>query len=331
MGTKPIIQNQSALTPLYARYRTLLCQADPLLDRRLRAGAMQRVAFETLTDAFDVILLDAFGVLNRGQTALDGAPESVARLRAQHHPFFVVSNNASQSPERLASRLHAMGFDIRQEEILSSGMAVQPFVATSRFCDLPYYLVGTRDSAQAYAPDPNRLMTNRPEDFDATQTPASPQTTSEGGRAKYILLCSNRGYYGGVQQRHVEALLAKEPLPILLANPDLVAPDASGGVSVVAGYTAAQWVERFECELVGVGKPFPALFSMARHRFPHVPPERFLMVGDTLDTDILGGAAQGFRTCLALSGVYAGAEETLETLCTTRGIRPDFVISSIAT
>lgn len=322
MHTKPIIHSQEQLTPFYRVYRDMLCNADTTLEERLRGGAMQRVDFGRLRNAFDVVLLDAFGVLNRGKEAIAGATQCVARLKTDRQPFLVVSNNASQSPETLEKQFSRMGFEINQEEILSSGMAVLPFVSTSPFRDLPYYLVGTADSAQSYAPEPERLMVNYPLE-DTVKN-------SNLGRVRYILLCSNRDYYGGVQQQQVEYLLSKGPLPLLLANPDLVAPDATGGLSAVAGYTAAQWVETFQCALWGMGKPFAPIFSLARQRFPQVPPERFLMVGDTLDTDILGGAAQGFKTCLTLSGVYEKEGDHWETLCAIRGIRPDFVVQSIA-
>ena len=322
MCTKPIIHSQEQLTPLYRLYRDMLCKADNTLDERLRGGALQRVDFGGLRKAFDVILLDAFGVLNRGKEAIAGAAQCVSHLKTDGQPFLVVSNNASQSPEKLENQFSRMGFEIHQEEILSSGMAVLPFVSASPFRDLPYYLVGTADSIQSYAPEPERFMVNY----------HSEDVLKNGclDRVDYILLCSNRDYYGGIQQRQVESLLNKGPLPILLANPDLVAPDASGGVSAVAGYTAAQWVETFRCPLWGVGKPFAPIFSLARQRFPQVPPERFLMVGDTLDTDILGGAAQGFKTCLTLSGVYEKEGDHWESLCAIRGIRPDFVVQSIA-
>ena len=332
MSTKPIIQDQAQLTPVYARYREHLCRADSRLDTRLRNGDMRKVEFSTLSRDFDVILLDAFGVLNRGKEAIAGAPERVALLKKAQRPLLVVSNNASQSPKSLEKRFHAMGFEISTEEIISSGMAVRPFVASSQFRNLPYYLVGTVDSALAYAPEPERLMVNPFPEWRETMKPATdteeqinPQT------AKYILLCSNRDYYGGVQQQQVESLLTEATLPVLLANPDLVAPNAPDGLEAVAGYTAAEWVERFHCEVMGIGKPFPTIFSLARQRFPHVAPERFLMVGDTLDTDILGGAVQGFRTCLTLSGVYEEEADNLEALCNARAIRPDFVVQSIAT
>jgi ribonucleotide monophosphatase NagD (HAD superfamily) len=142
-------------------------------------------------------------------------------------------------------------------------------------------------------------------------------------------MCSNRDYYGQTQQRQVEALLAQHPLPVLLANPDLVTPGENGALSVVAGYTAAEWVERFHCPWVGLGKPFAPLYDRLRAAFPDLDPQRCLMVGDTLDTDILGGAAQGFVTCLTLSGACAADAHRLPELCRERAIFPDFVVQSI--
>lgn len=314
---KPIVDNPQLLTPHYARYRNQLCQNDPQLESRLRAGRMEQVLFANLIPHYDLLLLDAFGVLNRGAEAIAGAASRVAQLQHEKRAMLVLSNNASQSPERLTRQLHTMGFTIPQQDILTSGMAIQPFVADTPFRDLPYYLVGTADSEAAYAPDPARLCVNhRP--GDGWQA------------ARYILLCSNRSYYGSSQQQQVEWLLHNRPLPVLLANPDLVTPDAAGGLSVVAGYTAAEWFQRFQTPWVGIGKPFAPIFALARHRFPHIPPQRILMVGDTLDTDILGGAAAGFATCLTLSGATPGAGESLESLVTQRGIRPDYVVQSIA-
>ena len=328
---KPIIHNQAQLTPLYGHYRQHLCRTDSSLDSRLRAGAMRRIGFETLAHSFDVILLDAFGVLNLGEKAIVGAAERVAYLKKIGINFLVVSNNASQSPKRLAEQFSVMGFAISQDEILTSGMAVQAFVSASPFYNLPYYLVGTADSALSYAPNPEHLMVNNLTEWhDSVQPALQKKDVASWRAAKYVLLCSNRDYYGSIQQQQVETLLAEKNLPILLANPDLGAPNATGGMSAVAGYTAAQWVKRFNCEIWGIGKPFPAIFSLARQRFPQVLPERFLMVGDTLDTDILGGAAQGFQTCLTLSGAYAEEADNLETLCAERGIRPNFVVQSIA-
>lgn len=317
---KPILKNRAELIPLYAHYYQTLCNTQPTLATRLASGLMKTVDFSALIPAYRVILLDAFGVLNLGKKPIAGAPEQIEYLKKTGKPFLVVSNNASQSHERLEKNFKNMGFDIQKKDIISSGMAVKPTLLKSPHQGQPYYLVGTADSIQSYAPDPERLMVNHP---------SKSQQETEWMKARYILLCSNRDYYSGPQQEQVERLLAEKKVPVIMANPDLIAPDTDG-VSVVAGYTASEWVKRFGVTVHGVGKPFSPVFELARQRFPDVQPKEFLMVGDTLDTDILGGAAQGFSTCLTLSGIYASQKESLTSLCDIRNIRPDYVVADIA-
>ncbi|MBF0369156.1 MAG: HAD-IIA family hydrolase [Magnetococcales bacterium] len=319
MSNKPRIQDQNELTPYYARYRESMCALDPTLSQSLKARQMTRVdRFLDLSQQFDLILFDAFGVLNRGPGAIPGASESLAQLQKNGKPFLVVSNNASQAPLRLEKKYSGLGFSLPAEMIITSGMAVKPYVATSPYRDKPYFLVGSPDSRDAYGPDATHLMVNHPD---------SSRSLTE---AEYILFCSNRDYYGKDQEQQLESLLAEKKCPILLANPDLVAPNSADGIEVVAGYTAACLVDRFDLPLIGLGKPFSPIYQLALEHTPGFSPKRTLMVGDTLDTDILGGAAMGFATCLTLSGVYAGQEDQLEALCGIRGIRPDYVVASIA-
>lgn len=50
-------------------------------------------------------------------------------------------------------------------------------------------------------------------------------------------------------------------------------------------------------EEVGIAKPDVAIFNHALAQMNHPPKEQVLMVGDTFETDILGGLNAGFHTC----------------------------------
>jgi 4-nitrophenyl phosphatase len=50
------------------------------------------------------------------------------------------------------------------------------------------------------------------------------------------------------------------------------------------------------------GKPNPYLFDVAMQRLASSP-EKTLVIGDRLETDILGGQRAGCRTILVLTGV----------------------------
>ena len=60
-----------------------------------RAGQCVRLPnLDAIADQIDVFLLDAFGVLNIGDTAVDGVPERVAGLQNAGKRVMVVSNAA---------------------------------------------------------------------------------------------------------------------------------------------------------------------------------------------------------------------------------------------
>ncbi|MBF0135690.1 MAG: HAD-IIA family hydrolase [Magnetococcales bacterium] len=324
MSIKPVLPDMDRLRELYARYRHLLVAERPELDQRLLAGNMVHApCFLDIAAGFDCILFDAYGVLNRGPVAIAGAVATLARLRQMGKRFFLVSNNACLSPPQVLTQLRGMGFDLEEQEIVTSGMVIKSAVANSRFQGQPYCLVGTHASALAYAPQPERLMVNFSPSGEA-------RSDMDWRQAAYIVLCSDVEYYGGPQQRLVETLLAERVRPLLMANPDLVAPNSQGSNIWVSGLTVFSLEVRFGLPWIGLGKPFAPVFELALERVGNVPRERILMVGDTLETDVLGGTAMGFATCLTLSGVLSEYRGSLTDLCIQRGIRPDYLVDSIA-
>jgi NagD protein len=72
-----------------------------------------------------------------------------------------------------------------------------------------------------------------------------------------------------------------------------------------------------------VGKPSPVMMREARKEMG-LRTEGITMIGDTMETDILGGVQLGYRTILVLSG--GTSRDDLERFA----YRPDRVVDSIA-
>ena len=72
-----------------------------------------------------------------------------------------------------------------------------------------------------------------------------------------------------------------------------------------------------------VGKPSPVMMRAARKELGLATAET-IMIGDTMETDILGGVSLGYHTCLVLSG------GTKRDDLVRYAYRPDLVIDSIA-
>ena len=88
--------------------------------------------------------------------------------------------------------------------------------------------------------------------------------------------------------------------------------------AIVAMLEAATGVKAFS-----VGKPSPVMMRAARKELGLAADET-IIIGDTMETDILGGVQLGYRTVLVLSG-GTRREDLMH-----YAYRPDVVIESIA-
>ena len=87
--------------------------------------------------------------------------------------------------------------------------------------------------------------------------------------------------------------------------------------------------ERFGAPVVFHGKPFPSVFELVAGRLgPDQNKSRIAMVGDTLHTDILGGASQGWSTVLVSDhGLFRGTNVAKP--ISASGIVPTYIVPSI--
>lgn len=258
-----------------------------------------------IADHFDAFVLDSFGVLNVGDVAIAGAVDCMQTLRAMGKRLIVLTNAASYTREVAVQRYGRLGFDFTAEEVVSSRD-----VAVSR---LNSVLPNGRWGAIA-APD------DRFEDIPAQIAHWTGQDVDG-----YLLLSS--AALNEDMLARLSAALAELNKPVVVANPDLVAPRETG-LSKEPGYYAHHLADLLEIAPVFFGKPFSNAFDDAKSRLADIAPHRTAMVGDTLHTDILGGAAAGFKTILVRDhGLFAGHMPAV--FIESSGIRLDFSCASI--
>jgi len=77
------------------------------------------------------------------------------------------------------------------------------------------------------------------------------------------------------------------------------------------------------------GKPNPLAFNKIKEGLPDIAKERFVMVGDKLDTDILFGQRAGIDTVLVLSGVTASVKKAREIVEEKRLQMPTYVMEAV--
>ena len=286
--------------------------ARPLMPAAKFPRTVERVdGLIALKDRFDVFVFDAYGVLNVGAEPIPGALACVDALRAAGKTCLVATNAASLEADAAFAKFAKLGFNFPRTHIASSRQAAEE--AVTPMADGKCVAVLGLDAGEAGALP-----------FPAVY-PGDNATLYE--EADIFLFLSNLRW-SAHRQAMLEQSLEKKNRPVIIANPDIIAPQERG-MSTEPGY--------FGYRLAGLGlgtvqfhgKPFPSIYDLVRRNHPAAKnAARVCMIGDTLHTDVLGGASQGWGTVLVTGyGLFKG--ERVERYINASGIVPDFIVQGI--
>lgn len=281
------------------------------IRNRLPAVTTQEATrdIESLVDIADevsVFVFDAFGVLNVGETAIPGANDRLCELRARGCHLRILTNAASYDHRGAVEKFNRLGLSVLPDEIVTSRQAaindlaprVWGVVAAPEdtFGDINERLVRLGDNPAHY------------DDIDG------------------VLLLSSSGWHEDRQQLLKDSLLS-HPKPVVVANPDLVAP-RDDGFSLEPGHFAHLLMDAGVESVRFFGKPFTEVYELIESSLPPVAPADIVMCGDTLHTDILGAAARGWRTVLVTQdGLFAGHDT--QVYSDSSGLHPDWRLPRI--
>ena len=293
------------LADAWARYEAIRSR----LPAARAAGTTRHVrGLLEVADDFDGFLFDSFGVLNVGDTAIPGAAACLDALRAMGKRIRVLTNAASYTGDAAMLKYRRMGLDVRRDEIVSSRDVTFAHLDTVA-PGLTWGAIATADDDFA---DAGGLRM-----FDLL-APGRSWDEAQG-----LLFLSSARWTPDLQDRLVAALI-RRPRPVVIGNPDLVAP-REGGLSVEPGFWAHDLQDRTGIAQHLFGKPYPEAFRIA---LSGMAPGRYAMIGDTLHTDILGGQAAGLATILVTDhGLFTG--HNTAPYIAQSGIVPDIAMPAI--
>lgn len=261
-----------------------------------------------LTGQIDVFLLDAFGVLNIGETAIPGARERVRALQNGAQTVMVVSNAAGYPKRLLLEKYARLGFDFAPADVLTSREVLLASLANrapARYGMMASQIFGREelDHLDAVFLEENLAV------YDSVDA----------------FLMIGAAEWTETRQLLLETSLRANPRPVVVGNPDIVAPRETG-LSREPGHFAHRLADATGVSPEFFGKPFANVFEMAMARLPaDTDPAHVVMVGDTLQTDILGGRVAGLKTALITDyGSLKGMN--VANAIDRSGIVPDFIM-----
>lgn len=259
-----------------------------------------------IADLYDVFLLDAFGVLNVGETAIPGATDRIADLQAAGKRVLVVSN-AAGFPHRLLMEKYArLGFNFAPDDVITSRKALLAAIVgiTTRWGVMANPALG-REDLEALTLD---FLEDDPAPYDSAQG--------------FLLIGS--GNWTAARQSLLEESLRNNPRPVHVGNPDIAAP-RENGPSKEPGHWAHQLADKTGIEPIFHGKPYRGIYDLAFSQLGCTLGKRAVMVGDSLHTDVLGGQTGDVATALIVShGLLRDLNPS--SAIATSGLRPDHVL-----
>jgi HAD superfamily hydrolase (TIGR01457 family) len=233
------------------------------------------------------VLIDLDGVVYTGRDPIPGAERFLNEARRRGLKLLLVTNNSTTSPELVAERLRGMRIEVQPDEILTSAQAAVGYVRRHAAPGATVRIVGEAGLRQA-AEEEGLVVV----DGEAS--------------SEWVIAGLDRAFTYAKLAAATRAIMAGAHF--VATNADALLPVEGGQVVPGAGTMIAAIKTATAVEPVVVGKPEPGLFEHGLRRLGDLAPHQAAMIGDRLDTDVVGGRRAGLRTILVLSGVTSRAE-----------------------
>jgi NagD protein len=243
-------------------------------------------------------LIDMDGVMYRGSEMIPGADRFVSELRRRDIPFRFLTNNSQRTRRDIVARLARMGIEVLDEHVYTCAMATANYLERQRPRGTAFVIgeggLLTALHAHGYAivdHDPDYVIVGEGRTFNLEQVETAVRLIAGGAK----LIATN--------------------LDPSCPTRDGVRPGCGALVSVLETATGVR--------AFSVGKPSPFMMRAARKELG-LGTDQTTMIGDTMETDILGGVQLGFHTVLVLTG------GTRREDVSRYAYRPELVVDSVA-
>lgn len=224
------------------------------------------------------VICDMDGVLYRGRELIEGAQDFVDRLRGEEIPFLFLTNNSEQTPLDLKRKLEGLGVrGITEENFITSAMATAMFLQRQQQGSTAYIVGGGGLASELYKAG-----------FSISEHDPDYVVVGKTASVNFDML-------------RTAVRLIRQGAKFIGTNPDVLDP-TSEGVEPACGAILAAIERASDRQPYVVGKPNALMMTIATRKL-RVHADETVMIGDRMDTDIVGGLEAGMKTCLVLSGV----------------------------
>jgi len=243
-------------------------------------------------------LIDMDGVVYRGNELIPGAERFIADLLKLELPFFFLTNNSQRTRRDVVTKLSRLGIHVDESHIFTCAMATARFLATQKPGGTAF-VIGEGGLLNALHENGYSVVDQDPD---------------------YVVIGEGRAVTYEMVERAIRMVLKGAKL--IATNLDPTCP-TQDGLRPGCGALVAMIETATGRKAFSVGKPSAVMMRAARKELG-LDAIRTTMIGDTMETDILGAVQLGYRAILVLSG--GTSREDLAAFA----YRPDMIVDSIA-
>ena len=238
------------------------------------------------------------GVIYGGDILIPGADKFIERLLTDNIPFLFMTNNSQRNRLEAVRKLKKLGIEVTEDHIYTSAMATAKFLA-SQIPNGTAYVLGEGGLLTSLHKNGIALVDNDPD---------------------FVVLGEGRNFTLEMVQRAVDMILAGAKFITTNRDPS---PKKKGWNNLGIAATTAMIEEATGKKAFVIGKPSPVMMRSARKALG-LETAYTTVIGDTMDTDIMGGVMMGYKTILVLSGISKREEVNYY------AFKPDMMLDSVA-
>src|SRR6188508_3268652 len=259
------------------------CFGQRAVRQQLQASASSAVCF--FASQFDDkgvvmrrhgFLIDMDGVIYRERQLIPGAERFITSLLDRGIPFAFLTNNSQRTRRDVAMKLTRMGIFVEESHIFTCAMATARFLAEQKPRGTAF-VIGEGGLTQALHKNGYSIVDDDPD---------------------YVVVGEGRTFNMEIVEAAVRMILRGSKL--IATNIDPNCP-TSHGLRPGCGAIVAMLETASGLKAFSVGKPSPVMLRAARKELG-LPSDQTVVIGDTMETDILGGVQLNYKTILVLSG-----------------------------
>lgn len=222
-------------------------------------------------------ICDMDGVIYWGGQLLPGVKEFVNWMQENDKQFLFLTNNSGKTPLELKLKLQTMGLDVDESHFYTSALATAKFVSEqTSHCSA--YVIGEPGLVGALY-QCGVVITDKDPDY---------VIVGESPSYNYETICK-------------AVTLVRNGAKLIGTNFDMTGP-APTGITPACRALISPIEMATGKQAYFVGKPNPLMMRTGL-RLLGVHSEETAMIGDRMDTDIIGGIESGLDPILVLSGV----------------------------